>query len=174
MKHLRAVCGTVATLLLGLSACSPIDSSDTRYETDYANHEPLHVFGYPSTGSLQVIQEIVWRIADGKAGDLEKLATSDSTDSETRKTAANWIKSFQRGAQGKVAADFCDEASERQVVVLYFQGTRQVKEVTVRLDGSAGEDGWRVMMNEGSLKEATSPPTWAPKEPGGNGSVSDS
>ncbi len=174
MRYRRAVYGTVATLLLSLSACSPIDSSDTRYETDYANHEPLHVFGYPSTGSLQVVQEIVWRIADGKAGDLEKLATSDSTDSETRNTSANWIKSFRKGAQGKVAADFYDDASERQVVVLYFQDTRQVKEVTVRLDGNAGEDGWRVLMKEASLKEATSPPAWAPKEPGGNGSVSDS
>ncbi|MCX4790919.1 MULTISPECIES: hypothetical protein [unclassified Streptomyces] len=167
----KVICGSVAALLLSLSACSLL-GPDLQYETDYANHEPLHVFGYPSTGSLQVVQEVVWRIADGKAGDLEKLATSDSTDSETRKTAANWIKSFQKGATGKVAADFYDEASERQVVVLYFQDTRQVKEINVRPDGLAGEDGWRVLMNETSLKEATSAPTWAPKEPGGDGSVS--
>jgi hypothetical protein len=51
-----------------LSACSLL-GPDLQYETDYANHEPLHVFGYPSTGSLQVVQEVVWRIADGKAGD---------------------------------------------------------------------------------------------------------
>ncbi|MEV7960091.1 hypothetical protein [Streptomyces sp. NPDC088141] len=171
MRH-RAVYGTAAALLLSLSACSLIGSPDLQYETDYANHEPLHVFGYPSTGSLQVVQEVVWRIADGKAGDLEKLATSDSTASETRKTAANWIKGFQKGAKGKVAADFYDEASERQVVVLYFQDTHQVKEINVRPDGLAGEDGWHVLMNETSLKEATSAPTWAPKEPGGNGSVS--
>ncbi|PZG75301.1 hypothetical protein C1I97_37530 [Streptomyces sp. NTH33] len=151
---------------------SPFLSPDLRYATDYANHEPLHVFGYPSTGSLQVVQEVVWRIADGRAGDLEKLATSDSTDSETRKTAANWIKSFRKGARGKVAADFYDEASERQVVVLHFQDTGQVKEITVRLDGHAGEDGRRVLMNEAGPKEATSPPVWAPKEPGGDGSVS--
>ncbi|MFD4764392.1 hypothetical protein ACFWOJ_37910 [Streptomyces sp. NPDC058439] len=170
MRH-KVVCGSVAALLLSLSACSLL-GPDFQYETDYANHEPLHVFGYPSTGSLEVIQEVVWRIADGKAGDLEKLATSDSTDSETRKTAANWIKGFQKGAKGKVAADFYDEASERQVVVLYFQDTHQVKQIAVRVDGLAGEDGWRVLMNEPSLKEATSPPTWAPKEPGGDGSVS--
>ncbi|MGW3496812.1 hypothetical protein [Streptomyces sp. NPDC001020] len=169
----QVVCGSVAALLLGLSACSLLGSPDFQYETDYANHEPLHVFGYPSTGSLQVVQEVVWRIADGKAGDLEKLATSDSTDSETRKTAANWIKSFQKGAKGKVAANFYDEASERQVVVLYFQDTHQVKEITVRVDGPEDDDGWRVRMNETSLKEATRAPTWAPKEPGGNGSVSD-
>ncbi|MFB6784775.1 hypothetical protein ACFCX0_47930 [Streptomyces sp. NPDC056352] len=170
MRH-RAVFGITAALLLSLSACSLL-GPDLQYETDYANHDPLHVFGYPSTGSLQVVQEVVWRIADGKAGDLEKLATSDSTDSETRKTAANWIKSFQKGAKGKVAADFYDEASERQVVVLYFQDTHQVKQITVRVDDPEGANSWRVRMNEPSLKEATSAPDWAPKEPGGDGSVS--
>lgn len=170
MRNLKTACTAVAALLLGLSACSSNSSAYTRYATDYANHEPLHVFGYPSTGSLQVVQEVVWRMADGEAGELEKLATSDSTGSEARKTAANWVKGFRKGAQGKVAADFYDEASERQVVVLYFHDTNQVKEITVRLDGNAGDDGWRVTMDETSWREATTPPTWAPKEPGGTGS----
>ncbi|MEW2315135.1 hypothetical protein [Streptomyces bauhiniae] len=169
VKHYSAVCGVVAGMLLGLSGCSSAGSSAGRYETDYAGHEPLHVFGYPSVGSLETVQEVVWRMADGKAGDLEKLATGDSTAGETRDTAANWIKGFREGARGKVSADFYDEASERQVVVLYFQKTKQVKEISVRVDG---DSGWRVLMDESRLAEATEPPAWAPKEPGGAGSVS--
>ncbi|WP_181923795.1 hypothetical protein [Streptomyces inhibens] len=62
------------------------------------------------------------RTADGDTDDLQSLATSDSSDSETRKTAANWVKGFQEAAGGKVSVDFYDEGSQRQVVVLGVPG----------------------------------------------------
>jgi len=160
---------TTALIPALLTGCS---DAGLRYATDYANHEPLHVVGYPSTGTLQATQEVVWRLADGSTDELAALATSDSTEGEAKTTAANWIKGFRKGAAGKVTADFYDEGSERQVVALYFHDTGQVKDIMVRLDGLAGEAGWRVMMRETDPREATTPPDWAPKKPGGTGSVS--
>ncbi|MGW2933590.1 hypothetical protein ACWDA7_17410 [Streptomyces sp. NPDC001156] len=55
-------------------------------------------------------------------------------------------------------------------MVLYFHGTRQVKEFTVRLDGDAGNEDWRVLMKSTDFKDATQAPNWAPKAPGGTGS----
>ncbi|MFI9049211.1 hypothetical protein [Streptomyces sp. NPDC053427] len=111
----------------------------------------------------------MWRIADGDADELQSLATTDSSDDETQKTAANWIKGFGAAAKGKVSADFYDEGSQRQVVVLYFHATHQVKEISARIDSD--EDGnWRILMKETSFKDATGKPVWAPKEPGGAGS----
>ncbi|MGW3668835.1 hypothetical protein [Streptomyces sp. NPDC005141] len=80
------------------------------------------------------------------------------------------MSAFGKGAGGKVIADFYDEGSERQTVVLYFQDTGQKKEISVRLDGNAGADGWHVLMDEPSMREATAEPTWAPQTPGGSGS----
>ncbi|WP_328557937.1 MULTISPECIES: hypothetical protein [unclassified Streptomyces] len=158
-------------LLATLTGCSSTgDTADSRYAQDYAGHEPLHVLGYPSTGSLAVTQQLVWRIADDSPGQLAELATDDSGEDVARSTAENWIKAFGKGAGGKVAADFYDEGSERQTVVLYFQNTGQTKEISVRLDGDAGENGWHVLMDEPSMKEATAKPTWAPRTPGGSGS----
>ncbi|MFJ3662090.1 hypothetical protein ACIPPM_16680 [Streptomyces sp. NPDC090119] len=165
-KTFIAACGLAAGALLALSACTSDGSSGARYETDYSGHEPLRVFGYPSAGSLRAVQEVVWRLADGEAGELAKLATGDG---EPRPTAANWVKGFRAGARGRVSADFYDEASERQVVVLYFRDTGQVKELSLRVDG---DSGWRVLMDEADPEEAVRAPTWAPKEPGGQGSVS--
>ncbi len=178
MTRTKRACGAAAALalaVLGLSGCG--DSADARgsgaaYEQAYANHEPLHVVGYPSTGSLRLTQELVWRIADGKTDDLRSLATGDSDDSQSTKTARNWVKGFEDGAQGKVTADFYDGGSERQVVVLYFHDTKQVKEFSMRLDGDAGEDGWKVLMKETDFEDATRKPAWAPKAPGGTGSKS--
>ena len=167
-----AFAASTALIPVLLTACSFSFNMGEGYATDYANHEPLHVVGYPTTGTLQATQEVVWRLADGSTDKLAALATSDSTKGEARTTAANWVKGFQKGAAGKVSADFYDEGSERQVVVLYFHDTGQVKDIMVRLDGHAGEEGWRVNMLETDPREATSPPKWAPKEPGGTGSVS--
>jgi len=159
----------VTVLLAALTGCSSTnDDTATRYAKDYADHEPLHVVGYPSTGSLGVTQQLLWRIADDSTDQLAALATGDGSKGDARRTAANWIKAFRKGANGKVTADFYDEGSERQTVVLYFQTTRQTKEISVRLDGNAGDDGWHVLMDEPSMKEATAEPTWAPKAPGGS------
>ncbi|WP_406835227.1 hypothetical protein ACICHK_01720 [Streptomyces sp. AHU1] len=156
----------IGVLLAALTGCSSTD--DIRYAEDYARHEPLHVLGYPSTGSLGVTQQLVWRIADDSPDRLAALATSDSSEDTARSTADNWIEAFGKGAGGKVAADFYDEGSERQTVVLYFQDTGQRKEINVRLDGNGGDDGWHVLMDEPSMKEATVEPAWAPRTPGGS------
>ncbi|MFG2848204.1 hypothetical protein ACGF12_34315 [Kitasatospora sp. NPDC048296] len=143
------------------------DDADLRYADDYAAHQPLRVVGYPSTGSLRLTQEVVWRLADGSRGKLASMATSDGSATEANATAANWVHSFQQGATGPVTAEFHGEASERQTVVLYFERTRQVKQINLRLDGNGGEDGWKVRMRETDPQEAASPPTWAPATPGG-------
>ncbi|MFE1285756.1 hypothetical protein [Streptomyces sp. NPDC058751] len=170
----RAPMNTVlaaGVLLATLTGCSSADdTAGTRYAEDYAGHEPLHVLGYPSTGSLGVTQQLVWRIADDSPDRLAELATDDGDEDAARSTAENWIKAFGKGAGGKVTADFYDEGSERQTVVLYFRNTGQTKEISVRLDGDAGDSGWHVLMDEPSMKEATAKPTWAPRTPGGSGS----
>lgn len=158
-------------MLAVLTACSPSDDAAVRYAEDYANHEPLRVVGYPSTGSLEVTQEIVWRIADERAEGLQSLASSDGTEDETKKTAANWIKEFRNGARGKVTADFYDEGSDRQMVVLYFHDTGQIKDIDVRLDGNGGQNGWRALMREPSPKQVAAVPGWVPRSPGALGST---
>ncbi|MGX1548373.1 hypothetical protein [Streptomyces adustus] len=97
-------------------------------------------------------------------------AVLDSSGTDARKTAENWIKGFGAGARRNVTGDFYDDGSERQVVVLYFHDTRQVEEFTVRLDGDAGNEDWRVLMKSTDFKDATRTPDWVPKEPGGTGS----
>ncbi|MEU9088488.1 hypothetical protein [Streptomyces sp. NPDC048357] len=64
------------------------------------------------------------------------------------KTAANWITAFGKGARGKVTAEFYDEGSIRQTVVLYFHGTEQIKHINVRTVGGGNKDEWRVVMTE--------------------------
>ncbi|WP_327683273.1 hypothetical protein [Kitasatospora sp. NBC_00458] len=138
-----------------------------RYADDYAGHEPLRVVGYPSTGSLRLTQEVVWRLADGSHDELAALATSDGSAAEAGTTAENWVRSFQEGARGPVTAEFHGEGSVRQSVVLYFERSRQVKQLKLRLDGIGGADGWRVLLRETDPQEAAAPPTWAPATPGG-------
>ncbi|MFD8888418.1 hypothetical protein ACFV0H_38925 [Streptomyces erythrochromogenes] len=163
----------VAVLAAGaLSACAA-DEDGLRYATDYSNHEPLGVVGYPTSDSLRITQELIWRLADGRTGELESLAAdtdSDGAKSEAGKTAQNWIQAFGKGAGGKVTAEFYDEGSVRQFVVVYFHDTTQAKGFSVRLTGSTGEDGWRVDMREPDPKEAASAPDWVPSTPGGLGS----
>ena len=167
-------CAVSALAALALSGCGifdgDTDGSDVSYEQAYADHKPLHVVGYPSTGSLGATQELVWRLADGKPGELRDLATSDSDESQTKKTAENWVKGFEDGAGGEVTADFYDSGSVRQVVVLYFHDTKQIKEFSLRTEGDSDEVQWRFLMKETDFKDATRKPTWAPAEPGKTGS----
>ncbi|MFI7358373.1 hypothetical protein ACIBTP_31175 [Streptomyces avidinii] len=158
MKHAFLSCLLMVSVLTGCSA-----GSDLGYDDDYSQHEPLAVVGYPSRGTLEITQQVVWRIADAKAGELASLGT----DGELQKTAENWIAAFGGGARGKVTAEFYDSGSTRQVVVLYFHDTGQIKELQVR---TAGEDGWRVVMGEPDPKEAVAVYPWVPKTPGELGS----
>ncbi|WP_371587402.1 hypothetical protein [Streptomyces virginiae] len=161
----------VSVLACGaLTACGS-DQEALRYATDYANHEPLGVVGYPTSDSLRITQQLVWRLADGKAEEVEALAADpDDARGDVERTARNWIRSFHEGAKGKVTAEFYDEGSVRQLVVVYFHDTGQTKSFLVRLTGRTGEDGWRVTMREPDPKEASATPDWVPRTPGGLGS----
>ncbi|MEV6978261.1 hypothetical protein [Kitasatospora sp. NPDC093806] len=169
-RHRAAAATAVAAAVAAVGVATwqlSTGRDELRYADDYARHEPLRVVGYPSVGSLRLTQEVVWRLADGSSGELADLATSDGSAAEAKATAANWVRSFQQGATGPVAAEFHDEGSVRQTVVLYFERTGQVKQLNLRLDGNAGSDGWRVQLREPDPKVAAAPPTWAPATPGG-------
>ncbi len=173
MRSAPAVRAALVAVLAwgGLTGCASPDEDRLQYATDYGNHEPLGVVGYPTSDSLQITQKLIWRIADGKAGELEALAAyGDEAKDETRKTAQNWVQSFGKGAGGKVTAEFYDEGSVRQTVVVYFHDTAQTKAFLVQLTGRTGEDGWRVHMREPDPKEAAGSLDWLPKTPGALGS----
>lgn len=146
-----------------LTGCTSDDESLT-YQTDYGNHRPLQVVGYPSTGSLETVQKAVWRLADGDADGLAALAVDDT---HADATARNWVKAFGAAAKGDVTADFYDEGSVRQVVVLYFAKSGQIKEIEARI---GEDDSWGLTLAERDPAEATAKPTWAPPKPGGSGS----
>ncbi|WP_326592595.1 hypothetical protein [Streptomyces sp. NBC_01294] len=153
-----------------LTGCAA-DEEGLQYATDYGNHEPLGVVGHPTSDSLRITQKLIWRIADGKADELASLAADgDEVNGESRTTAQNWIQAFRKGAGGKVTAEFYDEGSVRQIVVVYFHDTAQTKAFHVRITGSTGEGGWRVSMREPDPREASAVPEWVPKAPGGLGS----
>ncbi|MFE4260533.1 hypothetical protein [Streptomyces sp. NPDC056883] len=153
-----------------LTACSSAyDAEDVAYSGDYGSHPPLAVVGYPSTGSLGITQQVVWRIADGKVGELASLADKEGKG-VPEKTAENWIAAFGKGARGKVTAEFYDEGSLRQEVVLYLHETGQIKQIQVRATSVDGKDVWRVTMDEPSPEEAAVVHPWVPKEPGELGS----
>ncbi|MFE9773473.1 hypothetical protein ACFYOV_17665 [Streptomyces sp. NPDC005931] len=146
-------------ILTGCTSDEPL-----RYQTDYSNHRPLRVVGYPSTGSLETVQRAVWCLADGDTEGLAALAV-DGTHADA--TARNWVEAFGTAAEGDVTADFYDDGLARQVVVLYFARSGQVKEIEARI----GEDGsWGLTLAEPDPAEATAKPAWAPPEPGGSGS----
>lgn len=154
----------------GLTACAA-DEEKLQYATDYAGHEPLGVVGYPTSESLGIAQKLIWRLADGKAEEVEALAADpDDAKGDVERTARNWIRAFHEGAKGKVTAEFYDEGSVRQLVVVYFHDTGQTKSFVVRLTGRTGEDGWRVTMREPDPKQASAVPDWVPRTPGGLGS----
>ncbi|MFE6906611.1 hypothetical protein [Streptomyces erythrochromogenes] len=167
--RLRAL--TASALVIGvLTGCSSeYDADDVRYATGYGSHRPLAVVGYPSTGSLGITQEVVWQLADGNAGELAGLG-DDYTVNAHEKTAENWIAAFRKGAGGKVTAEFYDEGSVRQTVVLYFHDTGQMKDIQVRVIGGGDKDRWRVVMDEPDPAQAGTPLPWVPKSPGELGS----
>ncbi|MFJ3175990.1 hypothetical protein ACIPJK_35190 [Streptomyces roseus] len=166
---LRAALASVLALV-ALSGCSADDEADLRYAGDYSSHPPLAVVGYPSMGTLGITQQVVWRIADGKAGELTSLADPDQDKATTEKTAENWIAAFRKGAGGAVTAEFYDEGSYRQTIVLYLHGTSQIKEIEVRPVSVDGKGVWRVSMAEPNPGEATAVAPWVPKTPGELGS----
>ncbi|MFJ5553074.1 hypothetical protein [Streptomyces sp. NPDC093225] len=172
----RKILGAAVAVVLGaglLTACASAGGDELRYAGDYAGHRPLAVVGFPSAGSLQVVQEVVWALGEGDAERLAAVATDDGDADAVGKTAANWIAAFGKGARGKVTAEFYDEGSERQVVVLYFHDTGRTKDLVVRVTNDGGPAwGWRVRLNEPDPAEAAAAPTWAPKEPGAHGSLS--
>ncbi|WP_328663672.1 hypothetical protein [Streptomyces sp. NBC_00328] len=146
-----------------LTGCTSNDESLT-YQTDYSNHRPLRVVGYPSTGSLETVQKAVWRLADG---DVDALAALAVDDTHADATARNWVKAFGAAAKADVTADFYDEGSVRQVVVLYFAKSGQIKEIEARI---GEDDSWGLTLAEPDPAEATAKPTWAPPTPGHSGS----
>ncbi|MFD7537349.1 hypothetical protein [Streptomyces sp. NPDC059819] len=154
-------------LLLGAATTACTDDGPNRYQSDYSSHEPLHTVGYPSRGSLEIVQETVWRLADNDAEALAGLAVEEGSAADT--TARNWVAAFGKAAGGKVTADFYDEGSTRQVVVLYFAASGQKKAIEVRL---GQHDSWGVTLAETDPAEAAKTPDWAPATPGGSGSRS--
>ncbi|MFF5703771.1 hypothetical protein ACFY7H_14865 [Streptomyces sp. NPDC012794] len=171
----RAAVAVVATAAAAgaLTACAEqTDERDIRYAGDYGSHEPLAVVGYPSVDTLRIAQEVVWRTADGDAEELAALAAPGTVHSAPAPTARNWISAFGKGARGKVTAEFYDEGSKRQSIVLYFHTTGQVKQINTRA-GMGGEDrDWYVFMDEADPAAATAVPSWIPKTPGALGSRS--
>ncbi|MYX04953.1 MULTISPECIES: hypothetical protein [unclassified Streptomyces] len=127
-----AIAAALALSLGGLSmtGCTS-DDDQLAYQTDYANHQPLRVTGYPSVGSLRAVQQILWHLADRNADALAALHTEDD---DAGSKARAWTKTYAKDAQGQVTADFEGEGSVRQEVVLHFAESRRTQEITVRID----------------------------------------
>ncbi|PBC76943.1 hypothetical protein BX265_1664 [Streptomyces sp. TLI_235] len=161
-----ALFAAAATLALLIGSCAAFSAPELDYVNDYVSHRPLRAAGYPSAGTLEVVQKAVWRLADGDAGRLAGLATSDGSKTEALANAKIWVTAFGKDAQGGVTAEFIDAAIDRQTVVVYFHDTGRRKDLHLRLDGIGGEDGWKIRMNDTDPKTAAAEPTWAPRTPG--------
>ncbi|WP_380281445.1 hypothetical protein [Kitasatospora purpeofusca] len=145
----RPVAAALATVLAAalLAGCSST-GEDARLEhaADYAAHPHLAVTGYPVPESLGLVQQVVWRLADGSAERLVKLAAAEGPADARRTVAEEWVRTYGPGAAGEVTADFGDDPANRQTVRLTFHRTGQVKELTLRPDGADGGGGWRVLL----------------------------
>ncbi|MER7708727.1 hypothetical protein ABTX81_38355 [Kitasatospora sp. NPDC097605] len=145
----RPVAAALAAVLSAalLAGCSS-DGGDARLEhaADYAGHPHLEVTGYPVPETLGLVQQVVWRLADGSAERLVKLAAAEGPADARRAVAEEWVRAYGPGAAGKVTAEFGDDPASRQTVRLTFQVTGQVKELTLRPDGADGGGGWRVLL----------------------------
>ncbi|WP_030711729.1 hypothetical protein [Streptomyces sp. NRRL F-2580] len=174
MRPGPALRAALVCLALGvLTGCSADhEAAEVAYAGDYGSHSPLAVVGYPSTGTLGITQQVVWRIADGKVAELAALGDDRQDKAATRRTAENWITAFRTGAAGRVTAEFYDEGSYRQTVVLYLHDTHQVKQLHVLPVSVDGESAYRVSMAEPDPGEATAVAPWVPKTPGELGSKS--
>ncbi|MFD0276137.1 hypothetical protein ACFVHB_19820 [Kitasatospora sp. NPDC127111] len=131
-----------------LAGCSDDGAQDRRlaFAADYAAHPHLKVTGCPVPETLGLVQQVVWRLADGSAERLAPLAAAEGSADGRRAAAEAWVRDYARGAAGEVTADFGDDPAERQTVRLTFHGTGQVKELTLRPDGPDGGAGWRVLL----------------------------
>ncbi|MEU8850529.1 hypothetical protein AB0C70_30835 [Streptomyces sp. NPDC048564] len=145
----RAALAALLTLAAGapLTACSD-DGARLGYQADYADHPPLRVTGYPSTGSLETVQQVVWQLADG---DVDGLAALDTEGGDAGSEARAWVGTYGKAADGEVTADFLDEGSVRQEVVLYFGDPRRTQELTVRI---GDDDTWGVVLDAPDPKPA--------------------
>ncbi len=161
---LAPVAALAGCAALGGAGADADAGGSVSYAQDYAEHEPLRVEGYPSAGSLQLVQEVVWRIGDGAPDRLAVLGSSDSAAAERERTARRWVAEFGKGAGGKVTASFCGTGpvDGRQVVTLRFSDTGQTKVLHVRVDGVGGEDGWRVRMPPPAGDAPETPPQGCP------------
>ncbi|KOV59273.1 hypothetical protein [Streptomyces sp. MMG1121] len=137
-RHIRAAALALA-LGAALTACGD-DHLD--YRTDYANHRPLRVTGHPSTGSLETVQKVVWHLADQ---DADGLAALNTEGGDAGPAARAWVKAYGRAARSEVSADFLDEGSVRQDVVLHFSGPRRTQELTVRI---GKDDAWGIVLDD--------------------------
>ncbi|KJY31933.1 hypothetical protein [Streptomyces sp. NRRL S-495] len=139
-----------AALLAGCS--SGAGNARLEHAADYAAHPHLRVTGYPVPETLGLVQQVVWRLADGSADRLVKLAAAEGPADARRAAAEEWIRTYGADAAGEVSADFGDDPANRQTVRLTFHGSGRVKELTLRPDDSDGSgsdsDGgaWRVLL----------------------------
>ncbi|GGZ87624.1 hypothetical protein GCM10010329_04480 [Streptomyces spiroverticillatus] len=162
----------LACAALALSGCTATAEKDLTDSTDYDNHNPLRVVGFPSTGTLRTVQRVVWRLADGDPDGLAELAIKDdgAENESPEKTAQNWVDAFGEGARGKVTADFYGDGSYRTAVVLYFEKTKQIKQILVRV---GSDDEWGVRLAEPDPAKVKENPSWVPRTPGATGSGAD-
>ncbi|MFI5648632.1 hypothetical protein [Kitasatospora sp. NPDC051705] len=142
----RPVAAALAAVLSAalVAGCGGPSDAELEYAGDYAAHLHLEVTGYPVTETLGLVQQVMWRLADGSRDRLAKLGTTDGGDAGV--TSDAWIREYRRGAQGPVTADFQDDPTQRQTVVLTFHDTGQVKELLLRPAGRDGGDGWQVVL----------------------------
>jgi hypothetical protein len=139
MRKTLAAAALALTLGASLTACGGDAQAD--YQTAYTNHQPLRVTGHPTTGSLGTVQRIVWHLADK---DAEGLAELNTEGGDAAAEARAWVEAYAADAQGEVTADFLDEGSVRQDVVLHFTKSRRTQELTVRI---GDEDTWGLVLD---------------------------
>ncbi|MEV7501257.1 hypothetical protein [Streptomyces sp. NPDC093018] len=135
----RRTAALTVPLMLGavLTGCA---DKHLDYLTDYSNHRPLRVTGYPSTDSLEAVQQVVWRLADG---DVDGLAALNAEGGDSRPAARAWIKEYGKAARGEVSADFEEDFAAQQLVVLHFTGPGRTEMITVR---PGPHDTWGIVL----------------------------
>ncbi|MEV7188257.1 hypothetical protein [Kitasatospora sp. NPDC093102] len=145
-RPVAAVLSAVLSAALLAGCSSGAEDARLQHAADYSAHPHLKVTGYPVPETLGLVQQVVWRLADGSADRLVKLAAAEGPTDARRAAAEEWVRTYGPGAAGEVTADFGDDPANRQTVRLTFHGTGQVKELTLRMDGPDGGGGWRVLL----------------------------
>ncbi|WP_327074790.1 hypothetical protein OG196_36225 [Kitasatospora purpeofusca] len=147
----RPVTAALTALLSAalLAGCSS-DAGNARLEhaADYAARPHLRVTGYPVPETLGLVQQVVWRLADGSADRLVELAAAEGPAAARRTAAEEWIRTYGADAAAEVSAEFGDDPASRQTVLLTFHGSGRVKELTLRPEDAGGSDigTWRVLL----------------------------